>query len=205
MVRDHRSVTQSTGVRKVKKKGQIVEMDVSRIGSKGGKSEKKAAKGKAAKSKAPAVPGEVSTPGDGSAPATDAKGRPTLSMNEFGEAAFKKVIKALGDQGAGFEEAVRTATLELTQKDIIDFSESSPDRIRRIYPLVADRGMKPRAAYSFIDQDITEKTTVDQLVNLAISGKTALTLPDFNKIKERSGTGFHIKMGKTHILVAIEK
>lgn len=204
MVRDYRPVTKAATKRKVVMRGKETVIDVSNLG-KGKLTEKaKAAKSKAAKaSKGKASSGTKSEAGDGSSPVVNSKGKPVMEFDAEAEKAMKRIVKALGDtNGPAFEEAVRTGVLEMSRPELLTYSHTSADRILRTYDLVSS-GTKPSRAFALIDQEVTDKTPVVELKNLALGGKDSMTMPDLNKLKYAGRRGHYEKTSDGFIIVVL--
>lgn len=81
-------------------------------------------------------------------------------------------VRSIGNFG------VIAGTIELSASDL-NFWAGLPDaRIPRIRNLVIEERWKPRAAVSFLDKAVTEKTKVEELHNLVIAGNGVILNPN---------------------------
>lgn len=85
-----------------------------------------------------------------------------------------KISGAVGKaMGTGEEGKVRTAleadSMGLTRKDIEEWAASTPEKIARLYPLIRDNGWKPLRAKAFLDDELSDKSKVGDLINHAVA------------------------------------
>lgn len=170
------------------------------IGKKGGKAKaKKAATKKVAK--ASGKKGAAGTPAAGTPQTEEEKalagalggdggGTDTgKKFDEDTEKALGRIVKALNEatppvDGAAFDKAIRDGSLELSNRDIKLFAQTSPERIVQAYPLIAGANrLKPAAAFAFLDKATDSETKLKHLFNMTIAARGAV----YEKVE-----GFHV-------------
>ena len=148
------------------KTGKKREVSTKNIGKKtGAQAPTKAEKAKAAKAEKTASTTSSKTAsaksGSDGAPKT-----PTIDdLDADLQRAVRKLSNTIGGKaGEELRDALVLNTLNLTRRDIMDFANTSEERIKKLYPLVVEYRMKPGVAIRVIDNPVDAKSKVGDLI-----------------------------------------
>lgn len=168
LVRDLRKPTQqsTSGARKATRGGKTMSVNTGNIGRKGGKAPK-------ASKKASGDGKKAASTGTGETPTPPKNDKRAIEDEKLLEKIRLCIIAEFGENEAKkFIEAYKTGALEnMSVADMRILAMTSDARIKKAYPLVSDLGWKPRRAYDFLDRDLSDKSTVGDLINHGVARK----------------------------------
>lgn len=193
MVRELRKPTQQpAGPRKTVRAGKEVQMNTAPIGRGGGRAERPSV-AKKHTNKGGGGAGMATADHAKSTPAPQAPEKPSKSEEEDKKLLEKLYLAIQGEFGENeakkFLKAYETGSLEnMSVKDMRDFARTSDSRIKKAWPLISELGWKPSRAYAFIDRDISDKSTIGDMINHAIArkGKFEIKIGGFKLTVEKS-------------------
>lgn len=156
-----RTSTTKTGAKKA--------VSTKNIGKKGGKAEP-APKAAKASTKAASTTSSKATSSESDGKNEPPKPATIDDLDADLQRAVRKLSNSIGgEKGNALRDALVQNTLGLSRRDIMDFANTSDDRIRKLYPLVVEYRMKPNAAIRVIDTPVDAKTKIGDLVLAQVS------------------------------------